>query len=69
MEGPVPTRAVWYDQETKDKVVYEGKLRKLKKRDQNVYFVTYWTDVQPQEDGEDYEMSRAADLVDGDLTM
>lgn len=65
---------VWYDMDSQQQTLYNGKVEKLLKKAGGTYRVGYWLD------GEDYETDAvqdldvskyalAADLVCGDLTL
>ena len=63
---------VWYEEETREKTVYSGKIEKLKKRQgqAHLYRIGYWGKEETYNDAVDYDMSKyalSADLIGGDL--
>ena len=64
----------WYDQDTKCKKVYAGRIEKEKKMNGVKYIVAYWLpDAETYaEDAEDTPMTKfelGADLISGDLSF
>ena len=64
---------VWYDDDSKSKTVYNGKVEKLLKKSGGTYVIGYWSEEETyQDDAVDYDISKyalAADLVCEDLTV
>ena len=66
---------VWYDSDTQQRTVYQGKLEKLLKKAGGTYRVGYWEDQDGQNyeaDAVNYDVSKyalAADLMCGELTL
>ena len=65
-------RHIWYDDDTREKVLYHGKVEKLKRKRGGTYVVAYWSAGESYSEAEDYEMTKeemAADYVCGDLCL
>ena len=64
---------VWYDVDSQEKTLYNGKIEKHLKKAGGIYVVGYWCDEETyDDDAADYDISKyalAADLVCGDLTL
>lgn len=64
---------VWYDSETQDKIIYCGRIEKLKRKNGNIYVIAYWKeDESYDEDAVDYSVSKfelGADLICEDVVL
>ncbi|KAI0217294.1 hypothetical protein LSAT2_030864, partial [Lamellibrachia satsuma] len=61
---------VWYSRESRQKVIYNSKVEKLKKKTGGTYVIDYWSQDETYDDAVNFEMSKyelSADLVCGDL--
>ena len=61
---------VWYSRESRQRMLYNGKVEKLKKKAGGTYVIGYWRQDETYDDAIDFEVSRyelAADLVCRDL--
>lgn len=74
LTGKVAGRCVlhtWYDADTRESTIWNGKIEKLKRKKGNMYTVAYWADGESyDDDAEDSSVSKfelGADLVSGDL--
>lgn len=64
---------VWYDSDTLDKIIYYGRIEKLKRKRGNIYEIAYWKeDESYNEDAVDYSISKfelGADLICEDVVF
>ena len=61
---------IWYEDEKK--VIYNGKIEKIKKKIQDTYVVAYWNKEEDYNDAIDYDIPKvqlACDIIGGDLMM
>ncbi|CAM1319970.1 Uncharacterised protein at_DN2580 [Pycnogonum litorale] len=50
MSGAVAGRNIchlWYDSASQEKVIFSGKIEKLKRKKSNMYVVAYWNRIKP----------------------
>ena len=61
---------VWYSRDSRQKVMYSGRVVKVKKKGGGTYVISYWAQNETYDDAIDFEVSKyelAADLVCGDM--
>jgi hypothetical protein len=64
---------MWFDNATNTQEVYYGRIVSIKKKNNDVYIVSYWKPKENEDDdGVEYDMSKyqlSADIISGDMVI